>query len=95
VWFTPDNRTVIVPDMTNENVRFFDRAGRRETGVISLPGAGPQGITVTPDGKYILLSLSKLGKIAVIDVATRKVVREIAAGNTPDGIVYTTRVVGR
>jgi YVTN family beta-propeller protein len=95
VWFTPDNRTVIVPDMTNENVRFFDRAGRRETGVISLPGAGPQGITVTPDGRYILLSLSKLGKIAVIDVATRKVVREIAAGNTPDGIVYTTRVVGR
>jgi YVTN family beta-propeller protein len=95
VWFTPDNRTVIVPDMTNENVRFFDRAARRETGVLSLPGAGPQGITVTPDGKYILLSLSKLGKIAVIDVASRKVVREIDAGNTPDGIVYTTRVFGR
>jgi YVTN family beta-propeller protein len=95
VWFTPDHRTVIVPDMTNENVRFFDRASRREIGQIALPGAGPQGITVTPNGRFILLSLSKQGKIAVIDVATRKVIQEIPAGLTPDGIVYTARVLGR
>lgn len=93
VWFTPDHKTVIVPDMTNENVRFIDRASRRQIGEIALPGAGPQGITVTPDGKYVLLSLSKVGKIAVIDVATRTVVREIAAGATPDGIVYTSTVL--
>ena len=95
VYFSPDNKTVIVPDMTNEDVRFLDRATRRELGKISLPGAGPQGITMTPNGRYVLLSLSKQGKVAIIDVATRTVVGHLAAGETPDGIVYTTRVFGR
>ena len=95
VYFSPDNKTVIVPDMTNEDVRFLDRATRRELGKISLPGAGPQGITMTPDGKYALLSLSKQAKIAIIDVASRTVVGHLAAGDTPDGIVYTPRVFGK
>lgn len=93
IWFTPDQKTVIVPDMTNEDVRFFDRASRREVGKILLPGAGPQGIAVTPDGRYALLSLSRQAKIAIIDLASRKVVGELAAGNTPDGIVYSSRVL--
>jgi DNA-binding beta-propeller fold protein YncE len=95
VLFTPDQKTVIVPDLTNEDVRFLDRATRRELGRISVPGAGPQGITSTPDGKYVLLSLSKQARVAVIDVASRSIIGYIAAGETPDGIVYTTRVYNK
>ena len=95
VLFTPDQKTVIVPDMTNEDLRFLDRATRRELGKIALPGAGPQGITVTPDGRYALLSLSKQARVAIIDISARSVVGYIAAGETPDGIVYTTRVFAR
>jgi DNA-binding beta-propeller fold protein YncE len=93
--FTPDLKTTIIPDMTNEDLRFFDRASKLELGKIPMPGAGPQGITMTPDGRYALLSLSKQAKVAVVEVASRTIVGYIPAGETPDGIVYLTRVMAR
>jgi DNA-binding beta-propeller fold protein YncE len=95
ILFTPDATTVVIPDMGNEEVRFLDRATRRELSRISLPGAGPQGITVTPDGRYAFLSLSREARVAILDLVTRRVVGHLTAGETPDGIAYTTMVVGR
>lgn len=94
ILFTPDARTVLVPDMRNEDLRFLDRATRRELGRIALPGAGPQGIAVSPDGRWALQSLSTQGRVAVVDVAGRRVVGHIATGETPDGIAYTTHTFG-
>jgi YVTN family beta-propeller protein len=88
VLFTPDARTVLVPDMNRDELRFIDRATRRELGRLALPGAGPQGITLTPDGRHAFLSLSKQGRVAVIDVAARRVVATLAAGETPDGVAF-------
>ena len=95
VLFSPDVAMAIVPDMNNNELRFLDRASRRELSRLSFPGAGPQGITITPDGRYVFLSLSKQARVAVIDARTRTVVRYIASGETPDGVVYTARVVAR
>ncbi|HET9423867.1 MAG TPA: hypothetical protein VFO55_00740 [Gemmatimonadaceae bacterium] len=92
--FTPDAKTVLIPDMTNEDLRFIDRATRREVGKIPFPGAGPQGITTTPDGRYALLSLSRQARVAIVDIAERKVVGFLQAGETPDGIAFTPRVFG-
>jgi DNA-binding beta-propeller fold protein YncE len=92
VLFTPDVKTVVIPDLRNHEVRFIERATRKEISRIALPGAGPQGIVMTPDAKYVLLSLSTQARVAIIDMKTRAVVGHIAAGETPDGIVYTTRV---
>ncbi|MEX2177453.1 MAG: hypothetical protein WD801_02005 [Gemmatimonadaceae bacterium] len=93
VLFTPDVRTVLLPDLRGEDLRFVDRASRRELGRIAFPGGGPQGITITPDGRYVLQSLSRQARVAVIDAHARTVVGHLAAGNTPDGIAYTTRVI--
>jgi DNA-binding beta-propeller fold protein YncE len=93
VLFSPDNALVLLPDLKKEELRFVDRRTRRELGRLALPGLGPQGIIFTPDGTHAFLSLSTGARIAVIDIAARTVVREIAAGDTPDGIAYTTRVV--
>ena len=93
ILFTPDVRTVLMPDMRREELRFVERSSRRELGRIPLPGAGPQGITVTPDGRHAFLSLSTQGRVAIVDVAGRRVVGHIAAGDTPDGVVYSPRVV--
>lgn len=87
--FTPDGRLVVVPDPRSGEVRFIDRAGRREAGRLALPNAAPQGVTVTPDSRYVLLSLSAEGRVAIIDVAARRVVGHLPAGPTPDGIAYT------
>jgi hypothetical protein len=36
--------------------------------------------------------MSGQARVAIIDVAQRKVVGYLAAGDTPDGIAYTTKV---
>jgi DNA-binding beta-propeller fold protein YncE len=91
VLFSPDRKLTFLPDLRNEELRFLDRASRKELGRLTFPGGGPQGITITPDGKYLLQSLSKESRVAIIDVARRTVVGHLAAGETPDGIAYTSR----
>jgi len=93
VLFTPDTATVLLPDLRGEELRFVDRGSLRELGRIPFPGGGPQGITITPDGRYVFQSLSRQSRVAIIDPATRMVLAYLSAGNTPDGIAYTPRVV--
>ena len=93
VLFTPDNNTVLIPDLRGEELRFLDRASRRELARLSFPGGQPQGITITPDGRFVFQSLSGQARVAIIDVAKRAVFGQLAAGETPDGVAYTTRVV--
>lgn len=93
VLFTPDLTTVMLPDLRNEELRFLDRASRRELSRLKFAGGAPQGITITPDGRYVFQSLSQQARVAIIDVATRTVVGQLAAGETPDGVVYTARVI--
>ncbi len=95
IWFTPNGETVLIPDYRAEVLRFFARRSRAETGKMTFPGGGPQGITVTPDGRHALVSLSREARVVVIDVATRSVVGHVPAGETPDGVVFTTRVFAR
>jgi len=92
VLFTPDVATVVLPDLRNHEVRFLDRASRRELSRLSLPGAGPQGVIMTPDGHYLLESLSAQARVIVIDMRTRTIAGYIPAGQTPDGIAYTPNV---
>jgi DNA-binding beta-propeller fold protein YncE len=93
VLFTPDHATVLLPDYRGNALRFVDRASKRELSRLSLDGAGPQGITLGAGARHAFLSLSNEGRVAIIDLATRTVVGHIAAGATPDGVAYTTRVV--
>jgi DNA-binding beta-propeller fold protein YncE len=95
VLFSPDATLVLMPDYRGESLRFVERATRRELGRMAFTGGGPQGITITPNGRTALLSLSAQGKVVAIDVATRSVVGELAVGETPDGVVYTSLVVRR
>jgi DNA-binding beta-propeller fold protein YncE len=92
VLFSPDGKTVVIPDMRNNQVRFLDRATRRELSRIQVPDAGPQGVIMTPDGRYLLESLSQQARVMVVDMRTRQVVGHIPAGPTPDGIAYTPNV---
>lgn len=93
ILFTPDGQQVLMPDLRREELRFLDRASRRELGRIAFPGGGPQGITITPDGRYAFQSLSTQGRAAIVDVRTRTVVGYLQTGETPDGVVYTPRVM--
>ena len=89
-----DRGVVVIPDLSLHVVRFVDYATHREVGRLELPEEGPQGITVTPDGGTLFLSLSASGQVAVIDLASRAVVRRLEAGRTPDGIGWSPLVLG-
>lgn len=91
VAFTPSMNTVLVPDLRNEELRFFDRNTRRERSRLSLKDAGPQGIIFTPDGRFAFLSLSKQARVAIVDVDRQMIVGYVATGDTPDGVAYTRR----
>jgi DNA-binding beta-propeller fold protein YncE len=93
VLFSPDASLVLLPDLRGETLRFVDRTTRAELHRMALPGKAPQGITFTPNGRFVFLSYSAVGQVAMIDVAARRVIAELSAGDTPDGVVYTTRVV--
>ncbi len=95
VLYSPDGGTVLLPDLRKEELRFLERSTRRELGRLSFPGGAPQGITITPDGRYALESLSGQARVVIIEIATRAVVGYLGAGVTPDGIGYTTRVFAR
>jgi YVTN family beta-propeller protein len=91
ILYSPDTKTVMLPDLRGEALRFVDRATKRELSRIAFTGGAPQGIAITPDGKYIFQSLSQQGRVAIIDANTRAVVGHLAAGDTPDGVAYTPR----
>ena len=97
VLFTPDNQMAIIPDLRAEELRFIERTSRREVARLKFPGGGPQGITITPDGRYAFQSLSKEGRVAIVQTRAFPpfVAGYLAAGNTPDGIAYTPRVVAQ
>ncbi len=90
-----DRGVVVIPDLSLHVVRFVDYATHDEVGRLELPDEGPQGLTVTPDGGTLFLSLSVSGQVAVIDLASRRIVRRLEAGRTPDGIGWSPLVVTR
>ena len=67
---------------------------RAERGRLSFPGGGPQGIAISPDGRWVFLSLATSGEVAVIDLARLAVVRRLTAGAGPDGVGYTALETG-
>lgn len=93
ILFTPDGSSVLLPDLSGEELRIIDRMGFTELARIDFSGAAPQGITITPDGRYVFQSLSSQGRVAIVDMRTRQVADHLAAGESPDGVVYTTRVL--
>ena len=95
VFLTPDVRQIIIPDMRNQNLRFFDGTSYEELGWIDFAGEGPQGLTLHPDGRHLFLSLSSADRIAIVDIERREVVGYLPAGNGPDGIGYSPVRVAR
>ena len=83
------------PTWARHVVRFVDYGDRTDIGTLPFPGEGPQGVALTPDHGTVFLSLSSSGEIAVIDLTTRRVVRRIDSGPSPDGIGWSPLVLRR
>lgn len=95
IFLTPDVDRILVPDLRNEVLRFFDGESYEELGRINFEGEGPQGLVLHPDGRHLFLSLSAADRIAIVDIDARVVVGYLPAGSGPDGIGYSPLTVAR
>jgi DNA-binding beta-propeller fold protein YncE len=89
ILLTQDERRVVIPDARSEVVRIFDAQSREELGSLDFSGGGPQGVSLHPDNRTVFLSLSREGRVAVIDIERMEVLGEYEAGRGPDGVGYS------
>lgn len=66
------------------NVTTIDLDSFETTGEIDVGGASPRGLGVTADGRLLVVASRDHGDLAVVDLATRKVVRRIPIGKNPE-----------
>lgn len=86
ILIAPDNHFALVPDLQHHELRVLDRASHAEMHRFSFPDAGPQGITLSPDGKTAYHSMSREARVAVINLERMVVTGYIETSPTPDGV---------
>ena len=80
-----DKQHVLVSNRVANTISKIDY--KNFTVVDQYPGpTGPDCMDITADGKTILLASSWAQKLSVIDMSTRKVVRQIKVGKSPHGV---------
>lgn len=80
-----DKRHVLVSNRVANTISKIDYISATVVDTFPAP-SGPDCMDVTADGKLILVGSRWAGKLTVIDVATRKVLRQIAVGRSPHGV---------
>jgi YVTN family beta-propeller protein len=51
-------------------------------------GKEPEGVTLTPDGKFVYVTSEDQGTVAVVDTAAKQVVKTIKVGRRPRGVAF-------
>ena len=69
-------------------VAVFDTASNSVMKTIPIP-AGPHGLVVTPDGRWVYASSDGDSVVSVIDTRTDQVAATIEVGQTPHGLAIT------
>ncbi len=80
-----DKRHVLVSNRVGNSISRLDLQTLEVVDSYPAPG-GPDCIDVSRDGKQILVTSRWARKLTVIDVATRKVVRQVNVGKSPHGV---------
>jgi len=82
-----DKRHVFVSNRVSNTINIIDTKTLENVGTINVPG-GPDCMELTDDGKTMWATLRWIKKVAVIDVAARKVVKLIPVGRSPHGVYF-------
>lgn len=91
VALAPDGRTAYVGAQdapANNAIVVLDLAGRRVAATVALDKT-PRGLTVSPDGKAVYVSLAGSDAIQVLDTATNTIATQITVGAAPHQIAFT------
>ena len=80
-----DKRHVLVSNRVANSISKLDLQTLQVVDAFAVPG-GPDCMDVSRDGSQILVTSRWIRKLTVIDVASRKVVRQINVGRSPHGV---------
>src|SRR3954471_15553565 len=81
----PPERWLVASDEPGDRLVLLD--ARSGTTIATIPvGGRPRGMALTPDGKRILVALAKDDAVAVVDLASRHVVRSVPVGKDPEQV---------
>lgn len=96
---TPDSRTAYVAVMGSANVAQVDlervRTGSTERGrraavtLVRGVGAGPRQLNISPDGRYLYVTLNAAGAVAKLDTRTGEVIKRVRTGVQPRSSVLS------
>lgn len=82
-----DKRHIFVSNRVSNTINIIDQNTLENVGTIDVPG-GPDCMEVTADGKTMWVTLRWIKKVAVIDIASRKVIKLIPVGRSPHGVYF-------
>ena len=88
--FTLDGKHVLISSLRGGDLVVYDAASRTEWKRVPI-GHGAAGILVEPSGARAFVACTPDNSIAVIDLATFRVVGHIDVGAEPDGLAWATR----
>jgi YVTN family beta-propeller protein len=77
-----------VGNFKDNTVSVIDLEQKRVTATISVP-AGPHGIAITPDNRWVYVASDGASTVGVIDTATDKLVENVEVGKNPHGVAVT------
>ena len=80
-----DKRHVLVSNRAANTISKIDLQTMEVTDTFPAPG-GPDCMDISKDGKQILVTSRWAKKLTVIDIATRKVVKQVNVGKSPHGV---------
>jgi YVTN family beta-propeller protein len=80
-----DKRHVLVSNRVANTISKIDLQSMEVTDTYPAPG-GPDCMDISKDGKQILVTSRWAKKLTVIDMATRKVVKQVNVGKSPHGV---------
>lgn len=83
--FTPDGKHVLMNELMGTDLVILDAVTHQEVKRINV-GAGGEGIFLDPDGTRAFYAVSNGNKLAVIDLKTFTVIKEIPGLQNPDGM---------
>ena len=82
-----DKRHTFVSNRVSNSINIIDQVTLENVGQINVPG-GPDCMELTADGKTLWATLRWIKKVAVIDVASRKIIKMIPVGRSPHGVYF-------
>ena len=84
-----DGRHVFITNRVSSTINLIDQQTLTVVDTLNIPG-GPDCLEVTRDGKQLWTTARWAQKVAVVDLASKKVIKEIPVGKSPHGIYFFT-----